>query len=791
MCYNLIIRGGIKLKIIEKGSKIDLHIHSSLSTWTESGDKKIELEKCNKENAELLVKKLKEQNINLFSISDHDSFDFELYNTLKELISNEKNLNILPAVEFTVMLEKESVHVITVFDNKHENKLQELNDLIFNIETKKPKYDEKNAFSKQKYSEIIEEIGCDIITIVHQKCSPFSKKTGKQDLLNSGEEVYEEYISLNYFDAIEFKNPKNEVFTKMYHSKRDLSNCFVTGSDCHDWEVYPQEEKSKEQLPVFSYIKSLPSFKGLKMAVTDARRLSRTDNFHTNRDYLKKIEYKVNGEEKHVELSPGLNVIIGDNSSGKSALIHALTGYPRSTIASKYKQYFDGKNVEISKHVENFKLNAQGEIRSNFENKDFDLFKDLGIDVEKNIVLIGDLRRYCENRIESIKQLIIASNRKNEASDSKLELKSLNKTYNMQFTVSRNKVLDSELEKVINQINIVNTEVETLKKLLDPKLDNEFLEELKQFVEKLSTKKEEYNQKKKLNEFNNEIYLKTNNTVKIKRNETQQKSSDYDIGVFDYNVEKDTLKEKICEKIKCHISYKESMENLGTFENKEIIHNKTKVNKYELYEAVDVDEKTYEEYFQALCSKVFKKGYILEELNSSNIYDQIIRYDKNETLDDALKLIDTRFTKLLNEDLTTKSIFENKDGKYHSSGLNSSIYFELLQSENGLLIFDQPEDDISQSIIKSDVLQTFKELSINNQIIFITHNPQFIVNLDVDNLLFIDKKDDNFNILSGALEYESDDYSIIDLVAESVEGGTDSIQKRWRRYDKNKHYKKQ
>lgn len=785
MCYNLIGRGGRKLKIIEKGSKIDLHIHSSLSAWTESGNKKIELEKCTRENAELLVQKLKEQKINLFSISDHDSFDFELYSVLKELISSEENLNILPAVEFTVMLEKETVHVITVFDDKYEKNLEVLNELIFDDESKRPNYDKINAFSKQKYSEIIEKIGCDIITIVHQKSSPFSKKTGKQDLLNSGEKVYKEYISLNYFDAIEFKNPKNEVFTKMYHSERNLSNCFVTGSDCHDWEVYPQEEKSKEQLPVFSYIKSLPSFKGLKMAVTDDRRLSRTNNFHTNSEYLKTIKYKVNGEEKSVELSPGLNVIIGDNSSGKSALIHALTGYPRTNIASEYKQFFEENKIEIHEQISNFKLKAQGEIRSNFENKDFDLFEDLEIDVEQNIVLIGDLKRYCENRIESIKQLIRSSKRNNDASNFTLELKNLNKTYNIQFLTSRNKVLDSKIEEAIDQINVVNSEVVKLNKLLKKNDDSVFLDLSNQYLVSLSEKKVEYIQKKKLNEFNNKIYSIINEKIKAKKAETQKQNTDYDNGVIKYNTEIETFKENLSEKIKSYIGYKESVGNLYAFEDKEIVHNKTHVNNYKLYEALDVEGQTYEQYFNTICSRIFKKGYILEELNSSNIYEKLIRYDKNETLDEALKFIDTRFNNIINEDFKTKSTFENKSGKYHSSGLNSSIYFELLQTENGLLIFDQPEDDISQSVIKSDVLSRFKELSINNQIIFITHNPQFIVNLDVDNLLFIDKTDNDFNILSGALEYESDDYSIIELVAESVEGGTDSIQKRWRRYDKN------
>lgn len=37
---------------------------------------------------------------------------------------------------------------------------------------------------------------------------------------------------------------------------------------------------------------------------------------------------------------------------------------------------------------------------------------------------------------------------------------------------------------------------------------------------------------------------------------------------------------------------------------------------------------------------------------------------------------------------------------------------------------------------------------------------------------------------SGALEYADDTYNILDIVAKNIDGGLDSIQKRWKRYEK-------
>ena len=70
------------------------------------------------------------------------------------------------------------------------------------------------------------------------------------------------------------------------------------------------------------------------------------------------------------------------------------------------------------------------------------------------------------------------------------------------------------------------------------------------------------------------------------------------------------------------------------------------------------------------------------------------------------------------------------------------------------------------------------------QIIMVTHNPQFIVNLDVDNVIFLSKQNE-ISIQSGALEYENDKYSILNIVADNIDGGIYTIQKRVKRYEKN------
>ena len=123
-----------------------------------------------------------------------------------------------------------------------------------------------------------------------------------------------------------------------------------------------------------------------------------------------------------------------------------------------------------------------------------------------------------------------------------------------------------------------------------------------------------------------------------------------------------------------------------------------------------------------------------------------------------------------------------------SSGFDAQMYFTLLSGEirdKGIYIIDQPEDHISQKAIKEKVLDQFRRMGQQRQVIMVTHNPQFIVNLDADNVIYLFKNNEKFDVYSGALEYENEEYSILKIVADNIEGGLQTIQGRMKRYEKD------
>lgn len=222
-------------------------------------------------------------------------------------------------------------------------------------------------------------------------------------------------------------------------------------------------------------------------------------------------------------------------------------------------------------------------------------------------------------------------------------------------------------------------------------------------------------------------------------------------------------------------------------ETQKILPHSNQILDYEFISKLNIDEISID-YFNSVLSKTLKIGKKInwETITENDLKDMLLRYDDTE----VLQFFKSAINEVLNQDFSAKySIISQGTDKYAemSSGLDSKIYFDLLCSEthhDGVYLIDQPEDNISQKAIKDYLLDRFKNMGEVRQVIMVTHNPQFIVNLDVDNLIFLSKDESGLKIRSGALEYECPEYNILDIVAQNIDGGLDSIRKRWKRYEK-------
>lgn len=364
-------------KVVKTGLKFDLHIHSAESVHKDGG----KVRKNTLENVDILIEKLNDNGVNLCAITDHDTFSYAMYQKLKLAEAGDNSIQkVLPGVEFSVCFtnkEKESViHIVAIFSDENEAKVKNLEHILKN---KRPDYND--SYREDVFLALLREADMNTILIAHQKNTLTSRKPRKNDANSLGNQQFLEFVYTDYFEAFEFKNRRNEILNKTFLLQQDIEQRarFVTGTDCHDWTVYPSEDPDNlltEEFP-YTFAKCLPTFKGLVMAITDYSRLKCVNSFfNVDKKTLEEIKFEHNGKIITVPLSKGINAIIGDNSIGKSLMLHALTGYKKkaqalpSKVKDGYKKYLKENGISIKQQVnpeDVFCFDMQGEVRSKFE----------------------------------------------------------------------------------------------------------------------------------------------------------------------------------------------------------------------------------------------------------------------------------------------------------------------------------------------------------------------------------------------------------------------------------------
>lgn len=790
-------------KIIETGNKVDFHIHSIASKHKESDDC-VDLSTI--DNIDLLIDKLNQREINMCSISDHDNFDFNIYNRLKQEENKGSIKKVFLAVEFSVTYDKKVLHVITIFDDKDEEKIKKIRNEIFDIKNNKPFYDdiELNSFSENKYLNILKNIDLNVVMIAHQKETLSSKETRNHDVMSLGEEKFDELVFLDYFESFEFKRKRNEIFNKNYIEKnkekyKDATLRFVTGSDCHIWAKYPEENDDFS----FTYLKCLPTFRGLAMAVTNTKRINYVNNFYSTTDkYLDSINIEIDNNKYDIKLSKGINVIIGDNSIGKSLLIHKLTNYNYlndQKIKDSYDEYLKNNKIKINSSIPESnisKFNGQGSIRKMFENKTFDSDEFLnGFFPAEPLVskYIEIYKSEIENYISILKNKEEKSNAFNKITNFDICVieatsKSLNFKNVTQATIASINSKIKKIGKIVEYFESINSLLGKIQEndffdKEDEKYINDSINSNIILISKYKNKiKQNLFEISKINIINDEFTRKDKELKKTKTDETEK--------IANYESNKDSFSENI---VNYYYKNKNKVKYEPNIKEEKVPTTSNKVGKYRFVAKTKIKEISNTNLLTLINNVLGKSVKDINLIDSITIPDRFSNRNKDISYNDKLINLKNELDKEIDNYFSIdKAINDASDKdvtKELSSGFNSKIYFDLISNQtddNRIYIIDQPEDDVSQPSIKKNILGDFYDMSKNRQVIIITHNPQFIVNLDVDNVIFIGKdENDKIYIQNGALEYCDKDYDILKIVADNIEGGIDSINERWKRYDKN------
>ena len=121
-------------------------------------------------------------------------------------------------------------------------------------------------------------------------------------------------------------------------------------------------------------------------------------------------------------------------------------------------------------------------------------------------------------------------------------------------------------------------------------------------------------------------------------------------------------------------------------------------------------------------------------------------------------------------------MYHGKDLREHSLGQRASalILFILSQRDNDVIIIDQPEDDLDNQTIFEDVIKLIRSLKRNIQFIFATHNANFPVLGDAEQIgtcVFAQSKED---MHVGSIDNQVAQTAIVSI----MEGGQEAFARR-------------
>ncbi|MBU2926429.1 hypothetical protein Q4530_17290 [Colwellia sp. 1_MG-2023] len=135
------------------------------------------------------------------------------------------------------------------------------------------------------------------------------------------------------------------------------------------------------------------------------------------------------------------------------------------------------------------------------------------------------------------------------------------------------------------------------------------------------------------------------------------------------------------------------------------------------------------------------------------------------------------------KDLLTCQIPNKYDVKYrgkplrsHSLGQRASamMLFILSQNDNDLLLIDQPEDDLDNQTIYEDVVKLVRTMKPKQQFIFATHNANFPVLGDSDQLVACELSEGKIDLHVGSIDNKISQQKIVKV----MEGGAEAFNRR-------------
>jgi len=738
----------------------------------------------------LLKRKILEfsdNSVHLISLTDHNYINTNIYLKAKDIFDN-----IIVGVELHIRYSQKSpyYHCHAFFKNALEiTTLDKLNDLLDEL------YPNKNPSDSDKIP-CIEEIirafdGFDFMLLPHggQSHSTFNEAIPQDDNFKF-DDALSKSLYYNQFEGFTARGVNKLEKTQNYFKRLNINEYvnLMTCTDNYNPHNYPNTKPSPDAgdfVPTWMF--SAPTFDGLRLALSDNSRLrySLTKPYF-NHNHIETIQLQNELIDIDVELSPGLNVVIGESSSGKTLFVDSLF--------RKLNEEFEGSNylafgvkdliVSNSSGIKPHYLN-QNYITSILNNADGDLNEisivkdvfpgdnEIKLSIERGL---QKLRSDLSELISSVKEIEKVS----KALSHIPELQSLIVSKSLQGNIFDGLVpSDSEVHPMLLPHSEYELYEEQLS-ALEEKLDNNPL---------ITNNKEAFKIIKNLLKLAYESSLVENTIRKViidchrnyeeillnSQTNDRGKISDFNkllgfinIYVLNYRKFKKVLGRISTYKTTCKTQEVES-DGHKLFIKNDFVLDKTKVK--------DV--------FNDFLKAPFRFSSI-DELEPEMLFaENFSERPKVAGYDDFEEKVNAKFISFNSKQyqITTS---QGHDFNQLSPGWKTSIILDIILGYKGdmaPIIIDQPEDNLATSYINQGLVNAIKKIKEFKQIILVSHNATIPMMGDAQKIIICENDSKKITIRSGRLEDEINNKSIVSYIADLTDGGKPSIKKRIKKYN--------
>lgn len=762
---------------------VDIHIHTSDNPNKPKDNYEVDVlvEK---------VKKIAKGHPIILSLTDHNMLNKKAYLDLLGKVDR-----VLLGVELHIKKydDAQPYHCHAIFRNEvSEEAIDKINEILDGL------YPNKQVTPETERVPHIEDIAnafdaYDFMLLPHggQSHKTFDKATGAGHRFDTS---MEQSLYYNHFEGFTARSNSGLQETIDYFSRLGIEQFvnLVTCSDNYNPRIYPSAKENASEKFIPTWIFSQPSFDGLRMALSEKSRIHYGDNAP---DEWNQVIYGVSLKQKKcdidVKLLPGLNVVIGGSSSGKTLFVESLvSGIEHDFNENRYSK-FGVENIEINNpsNTTPHYIN-QNFIMSILQNKDMDLGKieiinevfpeDKGVveiirksleKLRKLVEQLVDSAKEYQSNLENLKHLpepsyLIMTKEIPQRIASLLKPDSENRN---RFSLSESRYVDF-LESLHNIKNIFE------KSKLDLSYTNEIntIKKGLKYIYNLSNLSEEIAEV-----IENYETLETEEILDDDRensNKINQRSSmvSYLGGAY-----------------KALATFYEAKRQLREF-NVTVETRKIKVDDYTL--SIENSFQLTPEVLKEAINRYLKSEYRIRTfdlLAPENIFNgcfserpKVLGYDD---------FINRIYKDISSMNIKSYKIITNNGRSFESlsPGWKSAIILDLIigyKNDNAPLIIDQPEDNLATDYINRGLVKRIKVTKPNKQIILVTHNATIPMLGDAQNVIVCKNMDGKITIKSAELESEIEEKRVLDLIAEITDGGKPSIRKRVKKYNL-KNYK--